>query len=164
MPVMGVVMVPVLFWGVMVAGTPVQRYRRLIALLIAGTLLYMTLSRASILAAVVAIGVLCFCLRRQRLLLQGAILAALFLSAAAVLNPGHFENFVSSVTSEVLYKGKAESGVLGSRLSPWQETTKVIKERPLVRYGIWHQLHGRERPTRSLDPSFQRSASHRAGG
>ncbi len=70
--VMGVVMVPVLFWGVMVAGTPVQRYRRLVALLIAGTLLYIAFSRASVLAAVVAVGILCVCLRRQRLLLQGA--------------------------------------------------------------------------------------------
>jgi O-antigen ligase len=128
--VMGVVTVPVLFWGMLVAGTPGQRYRRLAALLIAGTLLYISLSRASILASVVAIGMLCVCLRRQQLLFRGAVLGILFLSGAAVLNPVQFETFVDSVTSDVLYKGKAEGGILGSRLSPWQETTKVISERP----------------------------------
>ena len=162
--VMGVVMVPVLFWGVMVAGTSIQRYRRLVALLIAGTLLYMALSRASILAAVVAVGILCVCLRRQRLLLHGAVIAALFLSAAAVLNASHFESFVSSVTSDLLYKGKTEQGVLGSRLSPWQETVNVIKERPWFGTGFGTSYLGENARRGPLDPSISSGALRTRAG
>jgi O-antigen ligase len=151
--VMGVVIVPLLFWGVMVAGTPGQRYRRLLALLIAATLLYVSLSRASILAAAVAVSILCISLRRQRILLQGVMAAVLFLSGAAVLNPLHFGNFVESVTSEVLYKGKPEQGLLGSRLSPWQEATKVIRERPWFGTGFGTSFMGEYAEQTSLSAS-----------
>ena len=162
--VMGVVMVPVLLWGVMVAETRIQRYRRLMALLIAGILLYMSLSRASILAAVVAVGILCFCLRRQRLLWQGTILSIVFLSAAAMLNPNHFENLMSSFTSDVLYKGKTEQGLLGSRLSPWQETVQVIKERPWFGTGFGTSYMGENAPLRALDPSISSGALRTGSG
>jgi O-antigen ligase len=82
------------------------------------------------LAAAIAVITLCMSLRRQRLLLQGAFVGVFVLACGAVLNPTHFDNFVNSVTSEILYKGKHEMGVLGSRASPWQETVTVIQQRP----------------------------------
>jgi O-antigen ligase len=151
--VMGVVIVPFLLWGVIVSGTRSQRYRRMTALLIAGTLLYISLSRASMLSAAVAVVALCVSLRQQRLLLQGTFVGLLFLASAAVLNPVHFDNFVRSVTSEVLHKGKNETGVLGSRLSPWQETVTVIQERPWFGSGFGTSYMGDYAARGSLDLS-----------
>ena len=153
--VIGIVAVPVLLWGVMIAETPIQRHRRVAALLVAGILLYVALSRASILAAAVSVIVLCFAMRRQRLLLQGLFAALLFLAFAAVINPSHFEIFTNSISSEVLYKGKSETGVLGSRVSPWQETITVIKERPWFGTGFGTSYMGEyaERGSLDLSPS-----------
>ena len=153
--VMGVVMVPILLWGVIVARTRGQRYRCLIALLMAGILLYVALSRASMLAAAVAVVALCASLRRQRLLLQGAFVGVFVLACAAVLNPTHFDNFVSSVTSEILYKGKSSTGVLGSRLNPWEETVTVIQQRPWFGTGFGTSYMGEyaERGPLDLAPS-----------
>jgi len=151
--VMGVVMVPLLLWGVIVAGPRGQRYRRSIALLTACTLLYVALSRASMLAAAVAVVTLCVTLRRQRLLVQGAFLVVLFLASAAVFNPTHFESFVQSTTSEILYKGKSDTGILGSRLSPWQETINVIKERPWFGSGFGTSYMGEYASRGRLDLS-----------
>jgi hypothetical protein len=83
----------------------------------AGILLYVALSRASMLAAAVAVIALCASLRRKAPFAR-AFVGVFVLACAAVLNPTHFDNFVSSVTSEILYKGKHDDGVLGSRASP----------------------------------------------
>lgn len=151
--VMGVVVVPILLWAVIVAETRGQRYRRVAALLIASSLLYVALSRASILAAGVAVVTLCFCLRRQRLLVQGAFLAVLFLATAAVLYTAHFENFVESVTAEVLYKGKGDADIWSSRKSPWQDTLAVVKERPWFGTGFGTSYMGEYASRGSLDLS-----------
>lgn len=128
--VMAVLAIPILLWGVIIADNRNQKYRRTAALILAGGLLYDSLSRASMLAAAAAVIVLCTMLRRQRLLVQGAFLGVLFMASAAVLNPTHFEQFVQATTSNIVYKGKKESDVLGSRRTPWQDTVAVIKQRP----------------------------------
>ena len=153
--VMGVAVVPILLWAVIVAETRGQRYRCLLALLMAGILLYVALSRASMLAAAVAVIALCASLRRQRLLLQGAFVGVFVLACAAIVNPTHFDNFVSSVTSEILYKGKHETGFLGSRANPWQETVTVIKQRPWFGTGFGTSYMGEyaERGPLDLAPS-----------
>lgn len=153
--VTGVVLVPILLWGVIIAESPFQRHRRLAALFVSGLLLYVALSRASMLAAAVSVLVLCIALRRQRLLLKGAFVAILFLASAAVIDPTHFGSFTSSITSEVLYKGKDEGGLLGSRLSPWQETIAVIQERPYFGsgFGTSYMSEYATRGTLDLAPS-----------
>jgi O-antigen ligase len=128
--VMGVVIVPLLFWGMIVAETRPQRHRRLIALVLAGALLYVSLSRASILAASIAVVTLCVSLRKQRLLVQGAFLAVLFLVGSAVWDPPNFDHFVDSVTNDILHKGKPEESIWASRQTPWEETVTAIKQRP----------------------------------
>jgi O-antigen ligase len=149
--VTGVVLIPVLLWGVIVAETAFQRHRRATALLIAGVLLYLALSRASILAAGVSVLALCISLRRQRLLLQGMFAVILFLAGAAVAYPSHFDSFTSALTSEVFYKGKEAGGLLGSRLSPWQETIAVIKERPYFGSGFGTSYMGDDAREGPLD-------------
>jgi O-antigen ligase len=128
--VMAVAITPLLLWGFVVAQTPAERYRRGAALLVCGLLLYSSLSRASLLAAAVSAIVFCVCLRRQRLLLRGAFLCVFFLSVAAVARPEQFSDFVVATTSNVVYKGKREQGLLGSRKNPWEEGIALVKEHP----------------------------------
>jgi O-antigen ligase len=127
---MGVVIVPVLFWGVLIAERGHLKHRRIVALCLASYLLYVSISRAAILGCAVAVAVMCIAARRQHLLFKLAFLVVLFGTAAAVLQPAHFDAVVSSFAEDVIYKGKPEDGLLGSRRSPWQDTVDVIKESP----------------------------------
>jgi O-antigen ligase len=153
--IMGVVVTPLLFWGVLVARNPTQRYRRLVALSLSGVLLYAAMSRASLLAAAIAVAVLCVSLRRQRLLVVGIFVVALLGATAAVVDPEHFNRFAETETSAILYKGKREEGVLGSRRTPWQHAVEVIKEHPWLGSGFGTSYMGQFAQQRrtEFDPS-----------
>lgn len=144
--VMAVIVTPILFWGLLIAETRSEKCRRVAALALAGGLLYESLSRASMLAATVVVIVLCATLRRHRVLLQGTVIVALFMTCAALVNPSHFDEFVESVTSKVLYKDKDKGGVLGSRRSPWQETVTSIQKHPLLGTGFGTSYMGEFSP------------------
>ena len=47
----------------------------------------------------------------------------------------------SSLAAMILYKGHEESGVLGSRLSPWDETISVIEQHPWFGSGFGTSLN-----------------------
>ena len=128
--VMGVVVVPILLWGVLVAEDQQVRQRRLVALALAAFLLVYATSRAGILASAVSLTVACIALRRTRLLMKGAFAVVFLTAALAVVQVNTFDNLVASFTEDVIYKGKPEEGLFGSRKSPWQETVDVIKESP----------------------------------
>jgi O-antigen ligase len=127
--VMGVALTPFLLWGVLIARNRAERYRRIVALGLTGMLLYTSLSRAAMLAATICVLTLLIALRRQRLLIQGAFVVFTFVAIAAMVQPAHFDEFVATVTSNVLYKGRHEA-ILKSRTTPWEETVAVIKEHP----------------------------------
>jgi len=128
--VMGVVAAPVLLWAAVVAQTRSQRHRRAVALFVCWLLLYFSLSRAGMAAAAVSTIILCFSLKRQKLLLQAAFTLLFFVAVAGVVAPAHFDDFTGTVTSAVMYKGQRQQGVLGSRRTPWQQTVDVIQEHP----------------------------------
>jgi O-antigen ligase len=168
--VIGVAVTPFLLWGFLIAETPYQRHRRLAALLLAGVLLYTALSRAAMLAAAVMALTLLIALRRQRLLIQGAFLAIAFISASAMVVPSHFDEFLDTITSNVVYKGKRNEGILGSRKTPWQETTAVIKEHPWFGSGFGTSDMGQwaQRGNLSMAPSggglYTREGANREHG
>ena len=128
--IMGVMGAPFILWGLLISETRKERYRRALCLGVTGLLLYSALSRAGILAATVSCLVLLAGLRRTRLLTQAAFVVFSFGAIAAVAQPSHFDEFVATFTQNVLYKGKPEQGVFGSRKSRWEETSEVIKEHP----------------------------------
>ncbi len=128
--IMGVVVVPILLWAVLCTDERHLRHRLAFALFLAAGLLYYSVSRASILACAVAVIVMCVSLRRHHLLIKGVFALIFLVAATAVLQPQKFDSLVSSFTEEVIYKGKRDQGILGSRESPWQETVGVIKENP----------------------------------
>ena len=81
-------------------------------------------------AAAASTILLCISLKRQKFLLQAAFSLLLLLAAAGVIAPVHFDDFTSTVTSAIMYKGKQQQGVLGSRRTPWQQTVDVIQQHP----------------------------------
>jgi O-antigen ligase len=129
--VMGVVIVPVLLWGVLISEDRGVRQRRAVALCLASYLLFFSLCRAGILASAAAATILCVVLRRQQLFLKGAFILVFLLTVVAVVQPAQFDGLVSAFTADVIYKGKPEDlGVFGSRKTPWKETADVIRESP----------------------------------
>ena len=128
--VIGVAVTPFLLWGFLISETRAEKYRRGFGLLMCLILLFVSVSRASILAALVSSIALCICLRRQRLLIEGTFLIVLILAVAAVVAPTHFEQFSMNISNDLFYKGKKEKGMFGSRQGPWQETVTSLKQHP----------------------------------
>ena len=128
--VMGVVVVPVLLWGVLIAEQPHIRQRRTIALCLGSYLLMSSVSRAALLGCALAVVVMCVSLHRQKILIKAAFVLVFLGAMIAVAQPGQFDAMVSAFRQDVIYKGKPEEGLLGSRRSPWQETMDVVKESP----------------------------------
>jgi O-antigen ligase len=126
--IMGVVIVPLMIWGILSAHRATDRRRRSFALLLSIVLLLFSLARAGIVAAAVASLLLCIGLRQYRFLLKGLALTAVLAAGVAFLAPPPGQS--DSVASTFLYKGKQEAGLWGSRQAAWQKTWDVIQERP----------------------------------
>jgi O-antigen ligase len=128
--IMGVAVVPILSWGFLIADSRHIRHRRTVALCIAVYLLASSASRAGLLASAVALTVMCLALRRGDLLFKGTLVLVFLVTAVGALQPSSLDSLVSLFTEQLVYKGKMEQGLLGSRKSPWQETMSVIRESP----------------------------------
>ena len=127
--VMGVVAAPVLLWGTLLNQPTFVRRRQLFFFTVAMGLTCISHARAAIVAAFLACGLLCLCLRRYTMLAQGVVILAILIASAAILQPEAFSNTISSINSDVIYKGKNVSeGLLGSRKSPWQDTMDTIRD------------------------------------
>lgn len=126
--VMGVVVVPVLLWGLVVS-EPKVRQRRMIALLVALFLLFFSLARASIVAGPAVCLIFCISLRRYRLVAGGLAVMLIFAVCAGMLAPRETAE-PDSTASLLLYKGHREEGILGSRKTPWEQTLSVIEQHP----------------------------------
>jgi O-antigen ligase len=127
---------PLLLWDALTNPSKDGRSRRIAALCFSGLLLYTSVARAAILGAAVATVVLCTILRRHRMLSKVALVSILLVSLAGVLEPARFSNFVDSVTGSFLYKNNEQSGILGSRLSPWSKASETIQKHPFFGSGF----------------------------
>ena len=145
--IISVGVVPVLLWAAITAETRGLKQRRFFALAICGALLYSANSRASMLGAVVVVVLFTVALRQQRLLLQCAFVSVFFLTAMAVIQPSHMAEMADSFTGRVLYKTQGtNSGIFGSRLSPWADTYAVVKRHPWFGSGFGTSELGEFRP------------------
>ncbi len=131
--IMGVVAAPVLLWGVFISqGTPTGT-RRTFALVLSLVLLFSSYARAGIAAGVVSCVLLCLALRQYRLLIKGAgvaVLAAVLVATAIPVMPSFREGQAPSFVSAFLYKGGSVGEIMQSRMTPWQNTTSVIRAHP----------------------------------
>jgi O-antigen ligase len=145
--IIGVVAVPILLWATSTAKTRFLRRRRFLELVLCATLLYLSDSRASILAATVAVLVFTVAARHQRFLFQCGFVFLFFLTFIAVVNPSHMDDLVSSFTGRMLYKDPtAAHEILESRLSPWGETLSVVRRHPWFGSGFGTSELGNDRP------------------
>jgi O-antigen ligase len=156
--VMGIVVVPVLLWGVLVGeGTSSQR-RRMFALVLGLLLLLSSYARASIGAATVSACLVLISLRRYRLLMVGAglaLLGALLISVAFPLRDVEPGKHGQTLADIFLYKGEKDRGIFGSRESPWDKTAAVIREHPWFGSGFGtsvtdYEVHSRDLSFRSV--------------
>jgi O-antigen ligase len=142
--VMGVVVAPLLLWGLLIAETPSLRLRRTLALSLAVILLVNSLARASIVACAASMILLGVVLRRYKMLLRGSAAVLGVVALLAILAPAKLQEFASESTSTVVYKGKREAGLMGSRRTPWQKTVSAIGEHPWLGVGFGTVVSGDE--------------------
>ena len=134
--VMGVVALPVLFWGVLTVEGKVRRRRIVFACLLSAGLLFYSQARAGILAGVISCCLTCIVLKRYRLLIQGTAAFLCMAALATGVAPTDvsvdmpFHRYEDSFVDVFLYKGHEREGLLGSRTTPWDETMNVIQQHP----------------------------------
>jgi O-Antigen ligase len=142
--VMGTVMAPLLLWGILISETRPLRWRRTSFLVIALGLLVYSNARAAVIACAIATVALCLALRQRKLMIQGATVVLILVAGFAILDPARLTELTSSSTEALLYKGKRQGGLLGSRSSPWRQTMDVIEQHPWFGSGFGTSPSGTE--------------------
>jgi hypothetical protein len=142
--VMGTVIAPLLLWGVLVSETRPLRWRRTSFLVIAVGLLVYSNARAAMISCAIASLALCLALRQRKLMIQGAVATLILVAGFAILDSARLAEFTSSSTETLLYKGKRQGGLLGSRSSPWRQTMDVIQQHPWFGSGFGTSPSGTE--------------------
>ena len=132
--VMGVVVMPVVLWGFLCAESIASKRRLGFSLVLAIVLLMSTYARAGIAGAAVACFIVCFAMRRYRLIIGGIAGSLAIAAFTAILIPqpaGMVEDSrPQSISSLFLYKGKPGADLMASRRGPWDQTVAVIEQHP----------------------------------
>ncbi len=135
--VMGIVAVPLMLWGVSVAGNVRVQRRRMFVLLLSMVLLLMSYARASIIAATLSCVLFCLLLRKYRILIKGLAIALLMATAVSYVVPlPNSSTEPVTLRSRFLFKGKEQGGALGSRRSVWETTLSSIEQHPWLGTGF----------------------------
>jgi O-antigen ligase len=79
--------------------------------------------------------VFCFCLHQYKLLAKIGGLVLVLIAIAGVFAPEALRTQLGNLEDTVLYKGHRQEGMLGSRLTPWNNSIASIKEHPLFGTG-----------------------------
>ncbi len=132
---MSVGVFPVLLWGWLTSDGPVAKTRRFVALVLSAYLVFFSMARASIIALTVVTVALCICLRQYKLLTRVFGFTLFIVALAGMLAPTALNEKVTVFKEAFLYKGHKDKGLLGSRMTPWEETIHSIKEHPLFGTG-----------------------------
>jgi O-antigen ligase len=144
--VMGVVVVPVLFWGVLAARSTGERRRRGFALVLAMLALVSSFSRASNAAALLSCLMVGVMLRQFRVIVKGLAATVVIAMVVVTLVPLPTDtprwNGRESIASLFLYKGKPATSILSSRQGPWEQTWAVIQDHPWFGSGFGTSLTG----------------------
>jgi len=130
--VMGCICWPVLLWRFMLPATRHEYPRRLIALLVCGALLVLSLSRASMMAASLSSIFLLAGARRYRTLVLGVSLFAMILLSMFLVTPGRFQD----ASETLMYKKGDRGNVMDSRQKPWERSLRTFREHPWLGLGF----------------------------
>ncbi len=127
--VMGVAGAPILLWGTLVSEEAFVRRRRTVLFAVASYLTFASHARASMASSFIACGLLCLALRKYRMLINGVVVIAIVVAAAAIFQPEEFSQTADSLTSSVIFKERnSGDSLLASRASPWQAAVDSIHE------------------------------------
>jgi O-antigen ligase len=144
--IMGVVVVPVMLWGFLCAGSIMTKRRLACCLALAIALLMSTYARAGIVGAAVACFLVCIAMRQYRLVIGGMAASLAIAALTAILIPqptGMIEGSrPQSISSLFLYKGKPTEDLMASRRGPWDQTVAVIKQHPWFGSGFGTSVTG----------------------
>jgi O-antigen ligase len=144
--IMGVVVVPVLLWGLLCAESTMTKRRMGLSLGLSIALLMSTYARAGIVGAAVACFLVCIAMRRYRLIVPGMVACVAIAALTALLIPqptGMIEGRrPQSISSLFLYKGKPTEDLMASRRGPWDQTVAVIKQHPWFGSGFGTSVTG----------------------
>ena len=121
---------PVLLWSCLTTEAGPARVRRALAFLLTVSLLIWSNSRASLFSSFIAMALLCLCLRKNRLLVQGLAVCLCLISVIAIVAPSRLSDFMSDSSEQLIYKGHREEGLMGSRRTPWQDTIHSVQQHP----------------------------------
>lgn len=137
--IIGIVASPILLWGVLLGGDRRLYNRRLLFYVLSLYLVFLSHARAGIAAALFSSAVLCFALKKYKLLVEGMVALAIVVAAVALIQP----NAISSMTTSVVYKNK-EEGILASRQSPWQAAIDNFNQHPWFGMGLGTTIEGKD--------------------
>jgi O-antigen ligase len=129
----GVIATPIVLWGALTAESRVQRQHRYLALGLCGVLLYVSVCRAAIIADLILIFAVTIAMRRPRMLVRAIFAGALLFEVMAMASPSHLHQVADTLSGKFIYKverNPAHPGILGSRLSPWDDTVSAVKRHP----------------------------------
>jgi O-antigen ligase len=142
--VMGVGVVPTLFWGVLSARSVGERRRIGFALALATLALMSSFSRASVVAGLSSCLLIGTMVRQFRIMVKGAVLTVVIATVVVMFVPLPEDapkwNGSDSIVSVFLYKGKPETTLMASRNGPWQQTWTVIQSHPWFGSGFGTSL------------------------
>jgi len=131
---MSVGVFPILLWG-WLTSDGVSKIRWLVALLLCTYLVYTSAARAGMVTVAVVIIVFCVCLHQYKLLAKIGALVVLLVAIGGMFAPEVLKTQLANLEDAVLYKGHKQEGVLGSRLTPWNNSIASIKEHPFFGTG-----------------------------
>jgi O-antigen ligase len=136
--VMGVLVAPMMLWGVFASERTPAHERRMLALMLCILLLVTSHARAGMLAAGFSFVLMCITLRRYRALAMvvGTALLAAVIVAFAFPTVTDQHDAGQSLASDFVYKGHPELGILGSRETIWEKTMSSVREHPWLGTGF----------------------------
>lgn len=130
--IMGCLCWPVLLWRFILPATRRGSPRSFVALFVCGGLLIFSLSRASMLAALLTSVFLLVGARRYRTLLMGVSLFAAILLNVFLVAPQRFQD----ASEIVMYKKGERGNLLDSRQEPWERSLATFRQHPWLGLGF----------------------------
>jgi O-antigen ligase len=130
--IMGCLCWPILLWRYLLPDNRPGTPRRVIPFLLCGALLVASLSRASIVAALLISMFLLLGARRYRTLLVGASLLAVILLNLSLAAPERFQD----ASDAFLYKKGEHGNFMDSRQKPWERSLRSFQDHPWLGVGF----------------------------
>ncbi len=143
--VLGVIAVPLLFWGSLQEMATPSLLRRRAALIMSVALLFSSYARAGIMAAFFSCLLVAIATRRYRYFLKGIGVALVAALLVALWVPIKNQTTASrSPLDKFLYKGHASGDLLKSRRSVWDNTIASIRQHPFLGSGFGTSANGKD--------------------